>query len=212
MTAIPMTVTMAMRMPATITGSASGNSTLQSICRSVRPIPRAASLGAGGAGEGAAAPARGRVGPRRPRVEARPHVADQDEQRVQHERDDRRRPADAQTDDEDHQREHGEAGDRVEEPRDGRQGGVEPPVAGGEYAERYRDDERDGQGDEAQEDVLKEGRHDVLRKVVAQPLPVYEALGLALGGELAPEDRPGGGRRLLGAAIHSRPLRRARGS
>src|SRR3712207_2310434 len=39
-----MIVTVAMRMPATITGSASGSSTLKSICLPVSPIPRAASM------------------------------------------------------------------------------------------------------------------------------------------------------------------------
>ena len=70
MVAIPIIVTVAMRMPATITGSASGSSTLKRICIWVRPIPR------------------GVYGLGRDRVEPRDDVADQDEERVGHQRDD----------------------------------------------------------------------------------------------------------------------------
>jgi hypothetical protein len=45
--AVPTTHTAAVRMPATITGSARGSSTRASCCRSVIPTPRAASITAG---------------------------------------------------------------------------------------------------------------------------------------------------------------------
>ncbi|MHC2576372.1 hypothetical protein ACVMHR_001111 [Bradyrhizobium diazoefficiens] len=45
--AVPITQTAAVRMPAIITGSASGSSTRTSDCRAVMPTPSAASISAG---------------------------------------------------------------------------------------------------------------------------------------------------------------------
>ena len=118
MVAMPMIVTVAMRMPATITGSASGSSTRKRIWRSVKSHPA------------------GRVfGLRRDGVEARDGVADQDQERVGDEGDDDGRGPDGHARYGDEDSEERETRYGVEDARNEGDRRVGLAVAGREYAD-----------------------------------------------------------------------------
>ena len=157
--ASPIVVTLASRTPAMISGTASGSSTRQSRSRRrvAHPLGRLEDVGGHG-------------------VEAGDDVADEDEQRVRRQRDDRgqqRQPEDRAED-----RERGEARDRVEDAGD--RGRPAPYVRGrrtAQIGEDQRDDEAQDERDDRQLEVLDDAPRDVV-EVLEDPFEVDERLAL----------------------------------
>ena len=108
----------------------------------------------------------------RDRVEARHDVPDEDQDRVQDERDDRGQ--DRQPGDRHHGGEQGDAGDRVQDPRDDRDRGVDAPPAHRPQGQGERDREADGERRQREPEVLERAA-DELVEVVAHPGPVDHA-------------------------------------
>ena len=145
----PTVVVTAIRSPAMISGSASGSSTRHSSWRARQPH---------------AAAGVARLG--RDAVEARDHVAEDDQQRVGDERDHRRQlaaPGERQQQEEDR-----DARQRVEDAGDLRDRRDQPAPAVREQRERERDREADRDRDQRQLDVLDE-RLLVAVEVVGDP-------------------------------------------
>src|SRR4051794_16986859 len=148
-------------------------------------------------------------------AQARQRVPEQDQDRVRHERDLGAR--DGQAGDRHEQLEERQAGDRVEEGGEDREGRLEPVEAVGDQRGRERDDEADAHGEQGQPDVLHEPRHEHAVEVVEEPGEAELAvLADAVAGPLVVRDdrslgdREGGRAREhhRAAAFWSGPIRR----